>query len=52
MTNKKSISVKVEQEIFKKMKYISQKEYRTLSGQLVYLMENNIRVFEKNHGKI
>ncbi|WP_251447383.1 hypothetical protein [Vermiculatibacterium agrestimuris] len=39
-------------EIHDKLRYISSYEGRSMSGQIVYLIQTCIREFEKEHGSI
>ena len=48
----KNIGLRVVPEVHEKMAYIARYEGRTLNGQVYYLMQNCIREFEKEHGKI
>ena len=48
----KNIGLRVVPEVHEKMAYIARYEGRTLNGQVYYLMQDCIREFEKEHGKI
>ncbi len=46
------IGLRVRPEIHRKLKYIAEYEGRTINGQALYLMQQCIREFEKEHGPI
>lgn len=46
------VGLRVRPEVHKKLKYIAQYEGRTINGQALYLMQQCIRAFEKEHGPI
>ena len=46
------VGLRVRPEIHRKLKYIAQYEGRTINGQALYLMQQCIREFEKEHGPI
>ena len=52
MKNQKHISIRIEEDILKKFHYVSRYNGRSASGQIMYLINQCIRDFEKEHGKI
>jgi len=52
LKNNKHISIRINEEILQKFHYVSKYEDRSASGQIMYLINNCIRSFEEEHGKI
>lgn len=52
MRREKHLGLRVEAEIYDKLKYIAKYEGRSLSGQIIYLALQCIRLFERDHGAI
>ena len=52
MKNQKHISIRIEEETLKKLHYVSRYNGRSTSGQIMYLINQFIRDFEKEIGKI
>ena len=51
--NKSSyLSIRMDKETHDKIQYVAAYEGRSMSGQIVYLMQKCIRDFEKEHGPI
>ena len=48
----KNIGLRVDPNIYKKLRYIAKYEGRTINGQAHYLILSCIREFEKEHGPI
>ena len=48
----KSVSIRIEEEMLKKIGYIAEYEGRTKNGQLIYMVNRLIEEFEKAHGPI
>lgn len=48
----KSISFRFEEELLYKLRYIADFEGRTMNGQVIYLVKQAVREFEKEHGTI
>jgi len=46
------LSIRMDKETHDKIQYVAAYEGRSMSGQIVYLMQKNIREFEKEHGPI
>lgn len=51
-TSKRQFTLRVQPDIFEKMKYISELEHRSLAMQIEYLMKKNIEDYEKEHDTI
>ena len=52
MKNQKHISIRIEEDTLKKFHYVSTYNGRSASGQIMYLINQCIRDFEKEQGKI
>ena len=52
MKKNKHISIRIDEEVLQKFHYVSKYEDRSASGQIMFLINNCIREFEKEHGKI
>ena len=52
LKNSKHISIRIDEEVLQKFHYVSKYEDRSASGQIMYLINNCIREFEEEHGKI
>ena len=52
MKNQKHISIRIEEDTLKKFHYVSKYNGRSASGQIMYLINQYIRDFEKEQGKI
>ena len=46
------LSIRMDKETHDKIQYVAAFEGRSMSGQIVYLMQKCIREFEKEHGTI
>ena len=46
------LSIRMDKEIHDKIQYAAAYEGRSMSGQIVHLMQENIRKFEREHGPI
>lgn len=46
------LGFRVDSDIHDKLRYISSYEGRSMSGQIIYLIQKCIREFEKEHGAI
>ena len=49
---RKHLSIRMEEEAHDKFQYIAAYEGRSMSGQILYLIQKCIREFEKEHGPI
>jgi len=47
-----SIEVKLTDELYRKLVYISASEGRNINNQFIFLLRNNIAYFERTKGKI
>jgi len=52
MKTTKHISIRIDANTLKKLHYVSKYEGRSASGQMMYLINQCIRTFEAQHGKI
>ena len=52
MKKEKHISIRINEEILKKFHYVAKYDDRSASGQIMYLINKNIRDFEEKHGEI
>lgn len=46
------LSIRIDRETHDKIQYVAAYEGRSMSGQIVHLMQENIRKFEKENGPI
>ena len=46
------ITVRLSEELLKKLIYVSEAEKRTVNNQFLFMIRNNIQYFEKTKGKI
>ncbi|WP_368490736.1 Arc family DNA-binding protein [Clostridium sp. BJN0013] len=51
-TNKRVFTLRLQEENFEKIKYISDRNKRSISMQIEYLVEECIRNFEEENGNI
>ena len=52
MKRDKHLGITISSELHGKLVYISEYEGRSMSGQILYLIQKNVREFEQLHGKI
>ena len=52
MSKKKTLSVKMDEELLEKVRYLSSKEYRSMSMYVMRLIEAHIMEYEKQYGKV
>lgn len=52
MKKNKHISIRIDEDILAKFHYVAKYADRSASGQIMFLINNNIREFEEKHGKI
>lgn len=50
--NNKHLGIEVEPELHRKLKFIAKYEDRSINGQVIYLIRQSIRDFEKEFGPI
>lgn len=48
----KSVSIRIEEEMLKKLGFVTDYEGRSLNSYLLVLVRESIRAFEEAHGKI
>lgn len=52
MKGRKHLSIRMDEEMHDKFQYIAAYEGRSMSGQILYLIQRCVREFEKEHGSI
>lgn len=52
MNKPNHLSIRTEKQLHDKLQYVSAYEGRSMSGQILYLIQSCIRDFEKAHGPI
>ncbi len=52
MKKDKHISIRIDEEVLRKFHYVAKYEDRSASGQIMFLINNCIRDFEKKNGEI
>ena len=52
MVTKKHLSIRMDGELHDKIQYVAAYMGRSMSGQILYLMQECVRSFEKEHGPI
>lgn len=52
MKKSKHISIRIDEETLKKFHCVAKYDDRSASGQIMYLINKNIRDFEERHGQI
>ena len=52
MASKTHLSIRMDSALHDKFKYVAGAEGRSMSGQILYLIQQCIRNFEKEHGPI
>ena len=52
MNKQNHLSIRTDQELHDKFKFVAAYEGRSRSGQILYLIQTCIRQFEKEHGPI
>ncbi|MGM9916875.1 Arc family DNA-binding protein [Anaerotignum sp.] len=48
----KSVSIRIEEEMLEKIGYVADYEGRSVNSHILVLIRENIKAFEKEHGKI
>ncbi len=48
----KSVSIRIEEEMLKKIGFVADYEGRSVNSHILVLIRENIQAFEKEHGKI
>lgn len=51
-TNKQAVSARVNPVLYKKFKFVAEKNSRTISMQIEYLMRKDVEQYESENGKI
>lgn len=52
MADKTHLSIRMDRELHDKIKYVSGAEGRSMSGQILYLIQKCVRDYEKENGTI
>ena len=52
MNKQKHISIRIDEETLKKFHYVAKYDDRSASGQIMFLINQNIRDFEEKNGQI
>jgi len=50
--NNKHLGIEINKELHCRLRYIAKYEGRSINGHILYLIRENIKVFEKENGKI
>ncbi len=48
----KSVSIRIEEEMLKKLSYVADYEGRSINSHILVLIRDSIRSFEETHGEI
>lgn len=48
----KSVSIRIEEQMLKKLSYVADYEGRSLNSHILVLLRSNIKSFEQTHGEI
>ncbi len=52
MKNDREFTVKLSDELLRRLYYIAEAEHRTPNNHIIYLLRQNIAYYERVHGKI
>lgn len=52
MKDRTHLSIRMDAELHDKFQYVAAYEGRSMSGQILYLMQRCVREFEKEHGTV
>lgn len=52
MKNQYEVTVKLSEDLMKKLIYVSEAEGRTPNNQFVFMLRNNIQYFERTKGRL
>lgn len=52
MKSKEEFSVRIDQELYKKLIFVAGKENNNLNNHMLHLIRTNVQYFEKVHGRI
>lgn len=52
MADKTHLSIRMDSRLHDKFRYVAGAEGRTMSGQIMYLIQKCVRDYEKEHGAI
>ena len=48
----KHFTIRVDEELLRKFKYVAKEDGRSMNKELLFLIRDNIKEFEAEHGKI
>ena len=52
MKNQYEVTVKLSEDLMKKLIYVSESEGRTPNNQFIFMLRNNIQYFERTKGRL
>ena len=52
MKERKHLSIRMDEALHDKFQYVASYEGRSMSGQILYMIQTCVREFEKEHGPI
>lgn len=52
MKAKKEFTVRLDNQLYKKLLYVAGKENNSLNNHLLHIIRSNVQYYEKTHGKI
>ena len=52
MKEKSEFSVRLDSDLYKKLRYVAGKENNNLNNHMLHLIRQNVQYFEKVHGRI
>ena len=52
MADKTHLSIRMDEKLHDKFRYVAGAEGRSMSGQILYLIQKCVRDFEKEHGPV
>jgi len=52
MKERKHLSIRMDESLHDKFQYVASYEGRSMSGQILYMIQTCVREFEKEHGPI
>ena len=52
MKNQYEVTVRLSEDLIRKLLYVSEAEGRTPNNQFIFMLRNNIQYFERTHGRL
>ncbi len=52
MKEKSEFSVRLDSDLYKKLKYVASKENNNLNNHMLHMIRQNVQYYEKVHGRI